>query len=91
MNQNENARAERLFLLIKPIVLWRSRCRCRPRCLSSLIDQCGRDQETSSCLSHVCAACSDAANKMLRQPTSVGKFCFTKSIEHRGSQRNKNK
>ena len=27
MYQNVNARAERLFLLIKPIVLWRSRCR----------------------------------------------------------------
>ena len=26
-----------LFLLIKPIVLWRCRCRCRRRCLSSLI------------------------------------------------------
>ena len=34
MYQNENARAERLFLLIKPIVL--RRCRCRRRCLSSL-------------------------------------------------------
>ena len=33
------ARAERLFLLIKPIVLWgsRCRCRCRRRCLSSLL------------------------------------------------------
>ena len=31
-----NARVERLFLLFKPIVLWRSRCRCRRRCLSSL-------------------------------------------------------
>ena len=29
----QNARAERLFLLIKPIVLWRSRCRRRRRCL----------------------------------------------------------
>ena len=33
----QNARAERLFLLIKPIVLWRSRCRCRRRYLSSLL------------------------------------------------------
>ena len=32
-----NARAERLFLLIKPIVLWRSRCRRRRRCKSSLM------------------------------------------------------
>ena len=43
MYQNVNARAERLFLLIKPIVLWRSRCRCRCRCrprsLSSLLSQ----------------------------------------------------
>ena len=31
-----NARAELLFLLIKPIVLWRSRCRRRRRCSSSL-------------------------------------------------------
>ena len=30
-NVNTNTRAERLFLLIKLIVLWRSRCRCRPR------------------------------------------------------------
>ena len=38
-NVNENARAERLFLLIKPIVLWRCRCRCRRRrrYLSSLL------------------------------------------------------
>ena len=33
----KNARAERLFLLIKPIVLCRCRCRCRRRCLSSLV------------------------------------------------------
>ena len=32
-----NARAERLFLLIKPIVLWRCRCSRRRRCLSSLL------------------------------------------------------
>ena len=32
-----NAHAERFFLLIKPIVLWRSRCRRRRRCLSSLL------------------------------------------------------
>ena len=32
-----NARAERLFLLINPIVLWRSRCLRRRRCLSSLM------------------------------------------------------
>ena len=31
--------AELLFLLIKPIVLWRCRCRCGSRCLSSLMDQ----------------------------------------------------
>ena len=37
MYKTYNARAERLFLLIKPIVLWRSRCRCRRRCLSSLM------------------------------------------------------
>ena len=37
MYQNVNARAERLFLLIKPIVLRRCRCRRRRRCLSSLI------------------------------------------------------
>lgn len=30
-------RAEPLFLLIRPIVLWRSRCRRRRRCLSSLL------------------------------------------------------
>ena len=33
----QKARAERLFLLIKPIFLWRCRCRCRRRCLSSLM------------------------------------------------------
>ena len=38
-----NARAERLFLLIKPIVLWRSRCRRRRRCLSSLMFGLGHD------------------------------------------------
>ena len=32
-------RAERLFLLIKPIVLWRSRCRRRRRFLSSLMSE----------------------------------------------------
>ena len=37
MYKTYNARAERLFLLIKPIVLWRSRCRRRRRCLSSLL------------------------------------------------------
>ena len=37
MYQNVNARAERLFLLIKPIVLRCCRCRRRRRCLSSLI------------------------------------------------------
>ena len=38
MYQNVNARAERfVFSLITPVVLWRSRCRCRPRCLSSLV------------------------------------------------------
>ena len=37
MYQNENARAERLFLLIEPIVLWRCRCRRRRRCLSFLV------------------------------------------------------
>ena len=33
----KNARAERLFLLFKPIVLRRCRCRRRHRCLSSLV------------------------------------------------------
>ena len=37
MYKNIIARAELLFLLIKPIVLWRSRCRHRCRCLSSLM------------------------------------------------------
>ena len=36
MYQNVKRTCRVLFLLIKPIVLWRSRCRCRPRCLSSL-------------------------------------------------------
>ena len=36
--QNERAgRAELLFLLIKPIVLWRSRSRGRRSCVSSLM------------------------------------------------------
>ena len=33
----KNARAERLFLLIKPMFLRCCRCRCRRRCLSSLM------------------------------------------------------
>ena len=33
----QNERAERLFFLIKPVVLKRCRCRHRRRCLSSLI------------------------------------------------------
>ena len=39
--KRKNARAERLFLLIKPIVLWRCHCRCRRRrrCLSSLLSK----------------------------------------------------
>ena len=39
------ASAERLFLLIKPIVLRRCRCRRRRRCLSSLISSlnCGEN------------------------------------------------
>ena len=40
----------------------------------------------SSCLSHGCAACFDAANKVSRQPT-LAEFGFTKSVEHRGSQK----
>ena len=36
MYKTYKARAERLFLLIKPIVLWRSRCRRRRRCLIKL-------------------------------------------------------
>ena len=37
--QKCNPRPERLFLLIKPIVLWRSRCRsrCRSQCVSSVL------------------------------------------------------
>ena len=51
------------------------------------INQCGVDQESSSSMLRSCAACSDTANKMSRQQT-LGKFGrFTKSIEHRGSQR----
>ena len=55
------------------------------------INQCGLNQETSSCLSHARAVCFRVpANKMSRQPT-VAKFNFTITIEHRGSQRNENK
>ena len=54
------------------------------------INQCGLNQETSSCLSHARAVCFRVpANKMSRQPT-VAKFNFTITIEHRGSQRNEN-
>ena len=45
MYQNVHARAERLFLLIKPIFLRRCRCPRRRRCLSSLISSlnCGEN------------------------------------------------
>ena len=53
MYQNVNALAELLFLLIKPIVLWRSRCRCRRRCLSSfgsLSNKDGNGDENAICI-----------------------------------------
>ena len=43
MYQNVHARAERLFLLIKPIFLRRCRCRRRRRCLSSPIGSLSSD------------------------------------------------
>ena len=56
------------------------------------INQRGSHQETdqsalfavvlSSYLSHACAACSVAANKMSRQPT-LGKFGFTTRLQNK--------
>ena len=58
MNQNVNAPSELLFLLIKAIVLWRSRRRCRPCCLNSLIGHGARARSCTRALNraraHVC-------------------------------------
>ena len=47
MYQNEKRTCRVLFLLINPIVLWRSRCRRRRRCLSSLMIHAKLFRETT--------------------------------------------
>ena len=48
MYQIKNARAGRLFFLIKPIVLRRYRCRRRRRCLSYVVSFQGAFKGTAS-------------------------------------------
>ena len=73
-----NAHAERLLLLIKPCVLWRSSCRRSRRCLSSVLIR-GRGRGTELLMYHCSSGICRSTKSFLTVLSNIVRFNKTRN------------